>query len=74
MTIYITKEVDIELEEDEVLGEIDESVLLEAVIDSCSASRILNQLDQGDIVAHIANDKQTLAALLRAVADQLNYQ
>ena len=81
MTIYINKEVtiedyevELELDETEVLNEIDNDVLIEYMVDSCSASRILNALDSGDIVNHIANDKQALASLLRAVADQLNYQ
>jgi hypothetical protein len=81
MTIYLTKyiniedyEVDIELDESEVLNEIDTDVLIEHVVDQCSASRILNKLDAGDIVAHVAGDKQALASLLRAVADQLQHQ
>ena len=74
MTIYINKEIDIELEEDEVLNEMDTSTVLEYLVNTCSASRILNELDSGDIVGHIANDKQALASLLRAIADQLNYQ
>jgi hypothetical protein len=81
MTIYINKEVtiedyevEIELDESEVLNEIDTDVLIEHVVDQCSASRILNKLDASDIVAHVAGDKQALASLLRAVADQLNYQ
>jgi len=81
MTIYINKEVtiedyevEIELDESEVLNEIDNDVLIEHVVHSCSASRILNALDSGDIVAHVARDKQALAALLRAVAIQLDYQ
>ena len=81
MTIYINKEVtiedyevEIELDESEVLNEIDNDVLIEHVVDSCSASRILNALDSTDIVGHVAGDKQALAALLRAVATHLDYQ
>lgn len=83
MTIYVSKyiqvevpdyEVEIELDESEVLEDIDTDVLLEFVIDRCNASRILNKMDAGDIVAHIANDKKALAELLRAVADQIKYQ
>ena len=81
MAIYINKEIDIynyeveiALEESEVLEDIDTDVLLEFVIDRCNASRILNKMDAGDIVAHIANDKKALAELLRAVADQIKYQ
>ena len=81
MAIYISKyidisdyEIELELDESEVLSEIDTDVLLEHVIDQCSASRILNRLDSGDIIGHVAGDKQALAALLRAVADQLQHQ
>ena len=81
MTIYINKEVtiedyevELELDESEVLHEIDTSILIEHMVDRCSASRILDALDSGDIVNHIANDKQALASLLRAVADQLQHQ
>lgn len=82
MSIYISKyihvevpdyEIELELDESEVLNDIDMDVLLEHVVGECSTSRILDRLDASDIITHIANDKQALAALLRAVADQIKY-
>lgn len=79
MTIYISKEiniqdyeVEIELEEDEVLGEMNSEAVLDYVIDNYSVSDILNKLGDEDIIKYVVKEKSALAALLRKIADRLD--
>jgi hypothetical protein len=75
MTIYITKEVDIELEEDEVLGEIETYDLVQHVVDNVDAATILDKISVDDIIHYIVKDKSrsVLGNLLRKIADYYDY-
>ena len=75
MTIYITKEVDIELEEDEVLGEMSTDELVEHVVDNVDVRNILDKIPVDDIIHYIVKDKSrsVLGNLLRKIADYYDY-
>ena len=75
MTIYVTKEVEIELEEDEVLGEMDDYDLVQHVVDNVDAATILDKISVDDIIHYIVKDKSrsVLGNLLRKIADYYDY-
>ena len=79
MSIYLTKyvhvevpdyEVEIEIEPEEVLGEMDTDELLDHVIDNCDAETILSKLDTMDVIEHLVK-RDSLPRLLRRIAEGL---
>ena len=83
MTIYINKEVtihdyevEIEIEPEEVLGEMDTDEILDYVISNHDAATILSKLDNGDIIEHLCRShaKRDLAALLKQIAYYLDVE
>ena len=85
MTIYISKyihvevpdyEVEIEVEPEEVLGEMDTDEILDYVINNHDAATILSKLDNGDIIEHLCRShaKRDLAALLKQIAYYLDVE
>lgn len=84
MTIYISKyvhvevpdyEVEIEIEPEEVLGEMDTDEILDYVISNHDAATILDKIPVDDIIHYIVKDKSrsVLGNLLRKIADYYDY-
>ena len=65
--IYITKEVEIELDEHEVLSEMDGSTVIEYAKDNYGASDILSELDTDEVLEHMI-DQCTAATILDKIS------
>lgn len=79
MTIYISKyihvevpdyEIEVEIEPEEVLGEMDCDDLLEHMVNNCDAEIILSKLDTMSIIEHLIK-RDSLPRLLRRIAEGL---
>lgn len=65
--IYITKEVEIELDEETVLSDMDSSTVIEYAKDNYGASEILGELDADEVLEH-ALDNCTTATILDKIS------
>ena len=87
MSVRVDQDVDVELDTDEVLGNMDQSDILDYVSSNISAEEVLDKLDEWDEVRDYVMsrlDRETmqsevlkncsLSALLRAIADKLDNQ
>ena len=65
--IYITKEVEIELDEETVLSDMDSSTVIEYAKDNYGASEILGELDADEVLEHVI-DQCTAATILDKIS------
>jgi hypothetical protein len=65
--IYITKEVEIELDEETVLSDMDSSTVIEYAKDNYGASEILGELDADEVLEHMI-DQCTAATILDKIS------
>jgi hypothetical protein len=81
MDVHVNQHVEVELDAEEVLGQLDSGDILDYVNSSIDASEVvskmdvedvLNALELNEVVDYIINRRPHLAALLRKIADRLD--
>jgi len=83
MDVHVDQDVEVELDTEEVLGQMDSGDVIDYVCSNIDTSEVigrmdvedvLNALDRDEVVDYVINRRPHLAGLLRKIADRLDQQ